>query len=246
MPRPPGPARCDCFVDSLDVPEVLFVDEVSRWFTAGGHQHWAVRKASLQVREAEVVVLLGRSGSGKSTLLSLCGGLDRPDVGRVLVGGRDVATLRGVAREAFLQRAVGWVAQSTGLLTLLSARENVMLAARIAGEHGAEAARLAALALEATGLSERSDHREDELSGGERQRVALARALVRAPALLIADEPTAQLDDETAAGILGLIREAADSGTAVLMATHDEQVASIADRVVRMEDGVLTELGSGG
>jgi putative ABC transport system ATP-binding protein len=228
------------------VADVLQADEVSRWYTAGGHRHWAVRKASLRVREAEVLVLLGRSGSGKSTMLALCGGLDRPDVGRVLVEGRDVATLRGAARETFLQRTVGWVARGTGLLTLLSAEESVTLAARIAGEGEAEASRLAGLALHATGLSERSGHREDQLSGGERQRIALARALVRAPALLIADEPTAQLNTETAAGILGLIREAADSGTAVLMATHDEQVASIADRVVRMEDGVLTELGSGG
>jgi putative ABC transport system ATP-binding protein len=227
------------------VPDVLLADEVSRWFQAGGRQVWAVRRATLQIAEAELVVLLGRSGSGKSTLLSLCGGLDRPDVGRVMVGGRDVATLRDGAREAFLQRTVGWVCQNAGLLSLLSAAENVTLAARIAGEPEPEAARLAALALEATGLAERADHREDELSGGERQRVALARALVRAPALLIADEPTAQLDARTAAGILGLIREAADSGTAVLMATHDEQVASIADRVLRMEDGAVTELGAG-
>jgi putative ABC transport system ATP-binding protein len=228
------------------VPDVLQADEVSRWFPAGGRQVWAVRRASLRIAEAELVVLLGRSGSGKSTLLSLCGGLDRPDVGRVIVGGRDVAALRDAAREAFLQRTVGWVCQNAGLLSLLSAAENVTLAARIAGEAEPEAARLAALALEATGLAQRADHREDELSGGERQRVALARALVRAPALLIADEPTAQLDGRTAAGILGLIREAADSGTAVLIATHDEQVAAIADRVLRMEDGTLTEMGAAG
>jgi putative ABC transport system ATP-binding protein len=226
------------------VADVLVADEVSRWFQAGDRQVWAVRRASLRVAEAELVVILGRSGSGKSTLLSLCGGLDRPDVGRVTVGGRDVSTLREAAREAFLQRTVGWVCQNAGLLSLLSAEENVALAARIAGESGAEAARLASLALEATGLSERADHREDELSGGERQRVALARALVRAPALLIADEPTAQLDGRTAAGILDLIREAADSGTAVLMATHHEQVAAVGDRVLRMEDGTLSELGA--
>jgi putative ABC transport system ATP-binding protein len=222
------------------------VDEVSRWFSAGGRQLWAVRRATLRIAEAELVVLLGRSGSGKSTLLSLCGGLDIPDVGRVLVGGRDVSTMRERAREAFLQRTVGWVREDSGLVSVLTAKENVALAARIAGEPPREAVRLAALALEATGLSERADHREAELSGGERQRVALARALVRAPALLIADEPTAQLDAGTAAGILGLIREAADSGTAVLLATHDEHLAAIADRVVRMEDGMLTEVGAAG
>jgi putative ABC transport system ATP-binding protein len=228
------------------VPDALHADGVSRWFEAGGRRVWAVRRASFQVAEAELVVVLGRSGAGKSTLLSLCGGLDRPDVGRVLVRGREVATLRDGGRETFLQRTVGWVCQNAGLLSLLSAEENVALAARIAGESGPEAARLASIALEATGLGGRAGHREDELSGGERQRVALARALVRAPALLIADEPTAQLDSQTAAGILALIREAADSGTAVLMATHDEQAASIADRVLRMEDGVLTELGPAG
>ena len=205
-----------------------------------------MRRASFTIAEAELVVVIGRSGSGKSTLLSLCGGLDQPDVGRVLVAGRDVSTLRDRAREAFWQRTVGWLSQNAGLLALLSAEENVALAARIAGESGAEAARLAALALEATGLSERADHREDELSGGERQWVALARALFRAPALLIADEPTAQLDGRTAAGILGLIREAADSGTAVLMATHDEHVAAIGDRVLRMDDGTVSEPGAAG
>jgi putative ABC transport system ATP-binding protein len=228
------------------VSDVLWVDDVSRWFPAGGKKLMALREVSFQIAEAELLVVLGRSGSGKSTLLSLCGGLDRPDVGRVLVGGRDVAMLRGGARETFLQRTVGWVCQNAGLLPLLTAGENVALVARIAGEKDSEAARLAELALSATGLMERADHREDELSGGERQRVALARALVRAPALLIADEPTAQLDSRTASGILGLIREAADSGTAVLMATHDEQVAAIADRVLRIEDGVVTELSSAG
>src|ERR1700716_4406292 len=117
------------------MPDVLWMDDVSRWFPAGGRKLMAGREVSFQIAEAELLVVLGRSGSGKSTLLSLCGGLDRPDVGRVLIGGRDVSTLRGVAREAFLQRTVGWVSQSAGLLSLLSARENVMLAARIAGEH---------------------------------------------------------------------------------------------------------------
>jgi ABC-type lipoprotein export system ATPase subunit len=224
------------------VPDVLRVDDISRWFRAGRANVMAIRNVSLQVAEAELVVILGRSGSGKSTLLFCCGGLDQPDVGRVLVAGRDLAALQGSAREVLLQRTVGWVCQNAGLLPLVTAEENVALAARIAGDSESEATRLAGLALAATGLSERGDHREDQLSGGERQRVALARALVRAPALLIADEPTAQLDTGTAAGILGLIREAADSGTAVLLATHDEGVAAIGDRVLRMEDGSLTEL----
>jgi putative ABC transport system ATP-binding protein len=224
------------------VPDVLVAEGLSRWFPAGTGQVIAVRNAELQIAEAELVVVLGRSGSGKSTLLALCGGLDQPNLGRVVVGGREVSSLRGPAREAFLQRSVGWVCQNAGMLPLLTAEENVALAAWIAGEPQREAVRLARVALAATGLSERAGHREDELSGGERQRVALARALVRAPDLLIADEPTAQLDTGTAYGVLALIREAADSGTAVLLATHDEAVAAVGDRVLRMEDGVLTEL----
>ena len=224
------------------MPDVLVAEGLSRWFTAGTGQVIGVRNAELRIAEAELVVVLGRSGSGKSTLLALCGGLDQPDLGRVMVGGREVSSLRGAARESFLQRSVGWVCQNAGMLPLLTAEENVALAAWIAGEPQQEAVRLARVALAATGLSERAGHREDELSGGERQRVALARALVRAPDLLIADEPTAQLDTGTAYGVLALIREAADAGTAVLLATHDEAVAALGDRVLRMEDGVLTEL----
>ena len=228
------------------MPDVLVAEGLSRWFTSGERRLTAVRNASLRIAESELVVVLGRSGSGKSTLLSLCGGLDRPSQGRVVVGGRDVSQLRGAARETFLQRTVGWVFQNTGLLPLVSVEENVALVAQIAGEGEKEALRLARMALDATGLGERAGHREDELSGGERQRVALARALVRAPALLVADEPTAQLDTGTSYGVLSLIREAADSGTAVLLATHDETVAAIGDRVLRMEDGALTELAPAG
>jgi molybdate transport system ATP-binding protein len=227
------------------VAEVLKVDEVSRWFTAGGYRHWAVRKATLEVGEAEVLVLLGRSGSGKSTLLSLCGGLDRPDVGRVLMGGRDVATLRGVGREAFLQRTVGWVSQSTGLLSLLSARENVMLAARIAGEHEAEASRLAVLALDATGLSERSDHREDELSGGERQRVALGRALLSKPRLLLLDEPLGALDEGRRAEILPyLVRLRDEARIPMVYVSHDAaEMRQLATQIVLLQGGRVTALG---
>ena len=228
------------------MPDVLVADGVSRWFPSRGRQLTAVRDANLRIAESELVVVLGRSGSGKSTLLSLCGGLDRPSEGRVVVGGRDISQLRGAARETLLQRTVGWVFQNAGLLPLVTAEENVALVAQIAGEDEKDARRLAQMALAATGLGERAGHREDELSGGERQRVALARALVRAPALLVADEPTAQLDTGTTYGVLSLIREAADSGTAVLLATHDEAVAAIGDRVLRMEDGSLTELAPAG
>jgi putative ABC transport system ATP-binding protein len=219
----------------------LVVEAVSRWFAAGGERVVAVRQASFQVEEAELVVVLGRSGAGKSTLLSLCGGLDRPDEGRIWVGGRDLELLSEGEHDRFLRGAVGWVFQAPGLLPLLSAEENVGLALRILGQPEAQATLTARQALGAMGLAERAGHRGMELSGGEQQRVALARALVKAPALLVADEPTAQLDTETARGIMAVIREAASSGTAVLLATHDTAATELADRVLTMEDGVLRE-----
>ncbi|HEX6348593.1 MAG TPA: ABC transporter ATP-binding protein [Candidatus Dormibacteraeota bacterium] len=199
----------------------------------------AVRDADLEVREGELVVLLGRSGAGKSTLLSLIGGLDRPDSGTVTVAGQDVPALRGPDLDRYLQKTVGWVFQTSGLLPLLTAAENVSLALRVGGAAEPAAMKAALTALDSVGLSARAQHRGNELSGGEQQRVALARALIKAPHLLLADEPTAQLDTETARSIMTLLREAADSGTAILFATHDETATEVADRVVRMEDGVL-------
>ena len=199
----------------------------------------AVRGADLEVREGELVLLLGRSGAGKSTLLSLVGGLDRPDAGTVTVAGQEVPALRGADLDRFLQRTVGWVFQTSGLLPLLTAAENVSLALRITGQAEGPALKAALTALDSVGLAARAQHRGNELSGGEQQRVAVARALIKAPNLLLADEPTAQLDTETARSIMALLREAADSGTAILFATHDESAVEVADRVVRMDDGVL-------
>ncbi len=221
------------------MPDVVTVRGVRRRFAVGSGVVQAVRDADLDVREGELLILLGRSGAGKSTLLNLIGGLDRPDEGSVRVAGLDVPSLRGAARERFLQRTVGWIFQTSGLLPLLSAAENVALALRVLGESEDEALEGARRSLEAVGLGRRAHHRGNELSGGEQQRVAVARALIKAPALLLADEPTAQLDTETAQAIHLLLREAADSGTSVLFATHDESAVEVADRVVRIEDGRL-------
>jgi len=217
-------------------PGVVVARGLSKRF--GGVQ--AVRDADLEVGEGELVLLLGRSGAGKSTLLSLIGGLDRPDAGTVTVAGQEVPALRGADLDRFLQKTVGWVFQTSGLLPLLTAAENVSLGLRVMGEAEAPAMEAALTALESVGLAARARHRGNELSGGEQQRVAVARALIKAPHLLLADEPTAQLDTETARSVMALLREAADSGTAILFATHDESATEIADRVVRMEDGVLS------
>jgi putative ABC transport system ATP-binding protein len=218
---------------------VLVASGVRRRFGRPPRAVEALRGASLTVRAGELVVLLGRTGAGKTTLLTCCGGLDRPDAGRVHVGGQDLAELAGAARERFLRGTVGWVFQAAGLLPLMTAGENVALALELLGQPRERAAEGARRALEAVGLAGREGHRADELSGGEQQRVALARALAKAPVLLLADEPTAQLDTETARVITGLIRRATEGGAAVLLATHDEAVAEVGDRTLHIEDGVV-------
>lgn len=220
--------------------DAAVLERVSKHFDNGARVDVLV-DVNMRVREGELVVLLGRSGAGKTTLLSLVGGLDRADAGSIVVCGEDVAGLRGTALEAFRQRTVGWAFQTAGLLPLLSALENVWLPMVLQGRAEKDAVAEAQLVLAAVGLAERAHHRAYELSGGEQHRVALARALAKAPQLLLADEPTAQLDSETAREITRLIRGAADSGTAVLFATHDRAVTEFADRVVLIEDGRVRE-----
>lgn len=223
------------------VTDVLVAEELSRSYVVAGQQIFVVRRASLRVARNELVAILGRSGSGKSTLLSICGGLDTPDTGWVLVNGTDVTQLSEEQRRWFLQSTVGWVFQAPRLVPLLSAAENVAMAMRIAGEPEEEAMRMTAVALEAVALEQRAHLRADQLSRGERQRVALARALVKAPSLVIADEPTAQLDTATAGEIVSLLHDAARSNVAVVFTTHDEAEAAQADRTLVMEDGILHE-----
>jgi putative ABC transport system ATP-binding protein len=220
--------------------DAVLMSGVSRRFEAGGMRVDAVRDVDLCIREGELVAVLGRSGSGKTTLLSLAGGLDRPDSGQVSVGGRALGELDEAGLDEFRRHTVGWVFQTSGLLPLLTAAENVALALRIQGVPDDRALELALAALEYVGLADRASHRAYELSGGEQQRAALARAIAKQPRLLLADEPTGQLDSETAQEVVSLFREAATAGITVLLATHDAALADAADRVVRMEDGRLT------
>ena len=228
----------------MPTPEIVRATGVTKGFAASGGRgrREAVRGVDFVVGQGEMVILLGRSGAGKSTLLSLVGGIDSPDAGSIFVDGHDVGRLRGRAREEYLRTTVGWVFSSAGLLPLLSALENVWLAARVLGHRDAPARKEALQALDAVGLGPRAGHRAGELSGGEQQRVALARAMIKKPVLLLADEPTAQLDSETGKSVLDLMRDATRSGTAILLATHDQAVVEVADRVLSMEDGHLTEV----
>ena len=218
-------------------PMVEAVDVV-RDYTTGAEPVRAIDHVSLRVPRAQLVAVRGRSGSGKTTLLSLIGGLDRPTAGRVVVDGQAISELDEDELVQFRRRRIGFVFQTMGLLPILSAAENVEVPLRlIATEPALRRARVREL-LEMVGLGERMDHRPHELSGGEQQRVAVARALANRPDLLLADEPTGQLDSETGRGIVRVLRTLVhDEGITAIMATHDPSLIDLADQVLELRDG---------
>ncbi len=199
----------------------------------------ALRGVSIAVRPGERVALLGKSGSGKSTLLNMIGGLDRPTSGTIRAGDRDLARMTADELAAYRLTTVGMIFQAYNLITSRSALENVELPMILAGRPVAERRASACEAMAAVGLGERLNHRPPELSGGEHQRVAIARALVNRPRILLADEPTGNLDSATAAEIMALLLDhVRREGTTLIMVTHDEELArQAADRIVRLKDG---------
>jgi putative ABC transport system ATP-binding protein len=219
---------------------VLRAEGLTRVFATPAGEVRAVDGATLEVAAGELVVLQGRSGAGKTTLLTMLGGLDRPSAGRVEVDGRSLETLDEQALREVRSTRVASVFQTFGLLPVLSAAENVEVPLRILRVSRGERERRVAEALAAVDLSDHAAQRPGELSGGQQQRVGIARAIVIRPALLLADEPTGQLDSETGAAIMDLIaRLVADTGMAALVATHDPALAERADRVLRIHDGHL-------
>ena len=221
---------------------IVEVRNASRRFRVGSEDIWAVRDVSLQVRRGEFVGLIGRSGSGKTTLLNLVAGLDQPSEGTVFVGGDEITRYSERQLTEMRRRRVGFVFQSFGLLPLLSAYENVELALRIAGTGVRERRRRASELLEAVGLAGRARHRPYELSGGEQQRVAIARALANDPVLILADEPTGELDSSTAVSIFKLLHDLVEErGVTILTTTHDRTVMELVPRVEEMRDGRLLE-----
>jgi putative ABC transport system ATP-binding protein len=201
----------------------------------------AVDGVSLAIERGEFVALLGQSGSGKSTLLNLLAGLDRPTSGSVVVQGRDLATLLSEELAQYRRNVVGMVFQSFHLISSMTITENVELPMRFAEMERAQRAQRVRESLERVGLSHRLEHRPSELSGGEQQRVSLARALANGPSLLLADEPTGNLDSHTGEDILGLIRDLSLSlGMTVVMVTHERALAErFAQRLIFLADGKL-------
>ena len=219
---------------------LVVAEHVGRTFVRGASPVHALRGVSLDLNAGEMVALVGRSGSGKTSLLNIVGGLDRPDEGEIVIDGRKLSELGEAARQRLRREQIGFVFQSFGLLPFLSARENVgvplrMLRWRTRGRE----ARVAEL-LTTVGLADHAEHRPAELSGGQQQRVAIARALAPKPQVLLADEPTGQLDSETGQQVIALLQRLVhESGSAALVATHDPALVSYADRVLYLRDGRL-------
>ena len=225
-----------------ELETIVDVRGVTRRFRVGDQDVWAVRDVSLHVGRGSFVALMGRSGSGKTTLLNLLAGLDRPDSGAIRLAGQDITSASEPELLEVRRHTIGFVFQSFGLLPLLSAFENVEVALRIAGVGRNERRERAQELLRLVDLHARSDHRPYELSGGEQQRVAIARALANRPALVVADEPTGELDHANARAIFQLMQDLVrQSGVTIVTATHDRTVLDYADRVEEMADGRILE-----
>jgi putative ABC transport system ATP-binding protein len=214
---------------------------LAKTYTGDGVEVLALRGVDLDVAEGELVALMGPSGCGKSTLLHLLGGLDRPTAGWISLGEERVESLSEADWAVRRRHDVGFVFQFFNLVQTLTVAENVELPALLVGTRRQEARRRRTELLDRLGVSIRADALPSRLSGGQQQRVALARALVNRPRLLLADEPTGNLDSENAREVVTLLRELGDEGQTVILATHDPRVAATADRVLQLRDGLFVE-----
>ncbi len=220
-------------VDAKDITKVYQMGEV---------EVHALRGLSVQIAPGEVLSIMGPSGSGKSTLMNILGCLDRPTSGEYSLNGESVATLSDDQLADIRNRGVGFVFQSFNLLPRQTALANVELPMRYAELNGRNRKQVATEALEAVGLGDRIRHRPNELSGGQLQRVAIARALVNNPAIILADEPTGNLDSKSGEEIMGLLRKLnEDRGTTLIVVTHDPEIAALTDRVITLRDGCIEE-----
>jgi len=224
---------------------MLSVKGLCRSFREGGREHRVLDHAEAQLANGEVVAVIGRSGSGKSTLLNLISGIDRPDSGSVEIDGVQITSLAEPRLTLFRRKHIGFVYQFFNLVPTLDVEENVRLVLELNAVRGAQARERSASILREVGLGDRARSAVDQLSGGEQQRVAIARALVHEPQLLLADEPTGNLDEETARQVLPvLLSLARQRGATLLIVTHDAALARTADRVLELRDGRLQVVGA--
>ena len=223
---------------------MLILKQLSRSFHEGGRVHRVLDQAEALIDTGAAVAVVGRSGSGKSTLLNVISGIDHADSGTVEYDGRDITALIEPARTLFRRRHVGFVYQFFNLIPTLDVEENVRLALELNGVRGAAARQRSVAMLNEVGLGDRLHSAVDQLSGGEQQRVAIARALVHEPALVLADEPTGNLDEETARQVFPvLVSLTRTRGATLLMVTHDSALAASLDRVLELRDGRLKPVG---
>lgn len=232
--------------DVLTMPDsnqttVLESRRLCRTYGAGDTQVLALREVDLTIRAREFLVVLGPSGAGKSTLLHLLGGVDLPTSGEVLLQGHDLCRLPDKERSIMRRRAIAFVFQKINLVPTLSALDNVALPLVIDGQSRRIARTRATVAMEHLGVEHRTTHYPSQMSGGEQQRTAIARAVVILPAVILADEPTGALDSANGRRVIALLRQCVSDGRAVVVATHDHEIARQADRVIVMQDGRIVE-----
>ena len=215
--------------------------DLRKVYDMGTVQVHALRGVSFEIEQGEMVAIMGPSGSGKSTLMHIMGALDKPTAGAVFLDGEDITTAPDDRLAEIRNRKIGFVFQQFNLLPRLTAVENVELPLMYAGVGRAERRRRAIELLERVGLGHRLHHRPNELSGGQKQRVAIARALANNPAVILADEPTGALDSRTGAEIMALLKELHAQGNTVVIVTHDREIASHAERIIHIRDGLIVE-----
>ncbi|MDA0686342.1 MAG: ABC transporter ATP-binding protein [Bacteroidetes bacterium] len=218
---------------------LISLEAIRKSYSLGGNVVHALREIDLKIEKGEYTALMGPSGSGKSTLMNIIGCLDSPSQGQYWLNGKEVSRMNDVDLSQVRNQEIGFVFQTFNLLNRLSALDNVALPLVYAGMKSKERLARAEEVLEQVGLKDRMHHRPNELSGGQRQRVAVARALVNNPSLLLADEPTGNLDTKTSHEIMALFEEIHQQGNTIVLVTHEEDIAARAKRIVRLRDGLI-------
>ena len=221
--------------------KIIEIQDIKKHYQIGTVIVKALRSVSLDIRKNEYVAIMGPSGSGKSTLMNLLGCLDTPTSGSYVLNGTDVSKMEDDYLAEVRNKEIGFVFQTFNLLPRYTALENVTLPLIYAGIGKVERGKMAVEALEKVGLQDRMDHKPNELSGGQRQRVAIARALVNKPSIILADEPTGNLDSKTSIDIMGLLNDIHRNGNTVILVTHEEDIARYAARIIRLFDGEVSQ-----